>query len=82
MLQALSAPAFVAQSLKAPFAKAPLALAAAASGGIVRSQGTVLSPPQASGLEVLAAKPSAFSTLEKPTSHRDVTTYNNFYEFG
>lgn len=82
LLQALSAPAFVAQSLKAPFAKAPLALAAAASGGIVRSQGTVLSPPQASGLEVLAAKPSAFSTLEKPTSHRDVTTYNNFYEFG
>ncbi|NDG35715.1 MAG: protein-methionine-sulfoxide reductase catalytic subunit MsrP, partial [Betaproteobacteria bacterium] len=82
LLQALSAPAFVAQSLKAPFAKAPLALAAAASGGIVGSQGTVLSPPQASGLEVLAAKPSAFSTLEKPTSHRDVTTYNNFYEFG
>ena len=30
----------------------------------------------------LPASPSAFSTIEKPTSYRDVTTYNNFYEFG
>jgi len=27
-------------------------------------------------------KPSAFSTKEKTTSYKDVTTYNNFYEFG
>jgi methionine sulfoxide reductase catalytic subunit len=30
----------------------------------------------------LAAAPSPLSTDEKPTSYRDVTTYNNFYEFG
>jgi len=26
--------------------------------------------------------PAEFGTTEKPTSYRDVTTYNNFYEFG
>lgn len=51
--------------------------ATAASG-----QASMLTPPQATGLGALAAKPSPFSTIEKPTSHRDVTTYNNFYEFG
>ena len=30
----------------------------------------------------LSAAPSPFSTDEKKTSLRDVTTYNNFYEFG
>ncbi len=30
----------------------------------------------------LQARPSTLSTPEKPTSYRDVTTYNNFYEFG
>jgi methionine sulfoxide reductase catalytic subunit len=30
----------------------------------------------------LAAAPSPFSTDEKLTSFKDVTTYNNFYEFG
>ena len=30
----------------------------------------------------LPAKPSRFSTSEKPTSYKDVTTYNNYYEFG
>ena len=27
-------------------------------------------------------KKSALSTSEKPTSYKDVTSYNNFYEFG
>jgi len=27
-------------------------------------------------------KKSSFSTKDKPTSYKDVTTYNNFYEFG
>ena len=39
-------------------------------------------PPQATGLAALPARASALSTLEKPTSYRDVTAYNNFYEFG
>jgi sulfoxide reductase catalytic subunit YedY len=30
----------------------------------------------------IAAKPSAFSTSEPPTKFEDITTYNNFYEFG
>ncbi|UCE30426.1 MAG: protein-methionine-sulfoxide reductase catalytic subunit MsrP [Burkholderiales bacterium] len=30
----------------------------------------------------LQARPSTLSTLEKPTPYEDVTTYNNFYEFG
>ncbi|MBM3339260.1 MAG: hypothetical protein FJY62_04625, partial [Betaproteobacteria bacterium] len=42
----------------------------------------VLTPPKPTGLEPLAATPSSFSTIEKPTSHRDVVSYNNFYEFG
>lgn len=38
--------------------------------------------PTGYGLTPLPARPSAWSTIEKPTSHRDVTSYNNFYEFG
>ncbi|MCZ8096812.1 MAG: molybdopterin-dependent oxidoreductase, partial [Burkholderiales bacterium] len=30
----------------------------------------------------LGAKPGPFGTTEKPTPYKDVTTYNNFYEFG
>ncbi|MGD9944866.1 MAG: protein-methionine-sulfoxide reductase catalytic subunit MsrP, partial [Burkholderiaceae bacterium] len=30
----------------------------------------------------LQTRPSTLSTVEKATSHKDVTTYNNFYEFG
>src|SRR5215207_9946218 len=32
--------------------------------------------------EPLSASPSPFSTDEKRTSLKDVTSYNNFYEFG
>ena len=30
----------------------------------------------------LATRPSPLSVADKPTSYKDVTTYNNFYEFG
>jgi sulfoxide reductase catalytic subunit YedY len=30
----------------------------------------------------LAAVPGPYPSVDKPTSYRDVTTYNNFYEFG
>ncbi|MBK8017584.1 MAG: protein-methionine-sulfoxide reductase catalytic subunit MsrP [Betaproteobacteria bacterium] len=47
----------------------------------------------AAGLSLMGVSPRAhaalqnvgrspFSTAEKPTAHKDVTTYNNFYEFG
>ena len=38
---------------------------------------------QAPGAQKLAAKPNpAFVVMDKPTSYKDATTYNNFYEFG
>ena len=57
-------------------------IGAAAAAGLV---GTPLLPARArqqNGAQRLATRPSTFSTVEKPTSYRDVTTYNNFYEFG
>jgi sulfoxide reductase catalytic subunit YedY len=33
-------------------------------------------------LAPLPGKPSTLSTMERPTSFQDATTYNNFYEFG
>ncbi len=51
-----------------------LGLLAAAHAGMSRAQ----SPTAAR----LPAKPSRFSTAEKRTSYKDVTTYNNYYEFG
>jgi sulfoxide reductase catalytic subunit YedY len=36
----------------------------------------------AGGLAKLPGKPSPLSTMERPTSLEDATTYNNFYEFG
>jgi methionine sulfoxide reductase catalytic subunit len=43
--------------------------------------GVATVPEYASGLPLTAA-PSPFSTDEKRTSLKDVTSYNNFYEFG
>jgi sulfoxide reductase catalytic subunit YedY len=40
-----------------------------------------LAAPAAAGRLNVAAK-SRFSTTETPTPYKDVTTYNNFYEFG
>ncbi len=34
------------------------------------------------GQPVTGIKPSPFSTGETPTSYKDITSYNNFYEFG
>ena len=39
-------------------------------------------PPGRDALAKLPGKPSPLSTMERPTSWEDVTTYNNFYEFG
>ncbi|MCL4183599.1 MAG: protein-methionine-sulfoxide reductase catalytic subunit MsrP [Burkholderiaceae bacterium] len=39
-------------------------------------------PAASSGTARLEARSSTLSTIERPTSYKDVTTYNNFYEFG
>jgi methionine sulfoxide reductase catalytic subunit len=51
------------------------ALLAATAAGLLGGAGAATSAP-------LRAAKSPFSTDEKPTSLKDVTSYNNFYEFG
>ena len=34
------------------------------------------------GPKIAGVKSSSYSTIERPTPYKDVTTYNNFYEFG
>ena len=60
-----------------------LLLAGAAGLAALRSGGAEAQSGQArSGGQKLQVRPGAFSTIEKPTAFRDVTGYNNFYEFG
>jgi sulfoxide reductase catalytic subunit YedY len=49
-------------------------------GGI--AAGAALPLPAWAGNKLPATKPSAYSSIEAPTPLRDVTGYNNFYEFG
>ncbi len=56
-------------------------LATAGGSGLVLAQAQP-QPAAGGGLQKLASKPGPFATVEKPTSYKDVTTYNNFYEFG
>lgn len=51
-------------------------LIGAAAGGLA-----LAAAPKAFAAAI-AAKPSAYVLTEKPTSKEDVTSYNNFYEFG
>lgn len=44
--------------------------------------GGLLAPAARAARVLEAAKNAAFSTLEDPTPYQDVTSYNNFYEFG
>jgi sulfoxide reductase catalytic subunit YedY len=61
-------------------------LKAAAAGAAWSAAGPSLAAlakaPADTGLQPLKAVTSRFSTDEPITSHRDVTGYNNFYEFG
>jgi sulfoxide reductase catalytic subunit YedY len=54
--------------------------AAGALGGVLTSSEAEAQNPNAQKLQNL--KKSAFNTDEKLNSYKDVTTYNNFYEFG
>jgi sulfoxide reductase catalytic subunit YedY len=59
---------------------------------LVRAAAAGIALPGASGLALaqgpkpepakLPGKPGPFGTTDKPTPYKDVTTYNNFYEFG
>ena len=66
--------------LAAAGAGAAATLAAAAAQ---RAQAFGDATPAASGLAALpATRNAALSTPQKPTPYADITTYNNFYEFG
>ena len=57
-----------------------LAAASAATAGLfLNSVSAADSPPDLPGLP--PARPSPFSTHERKTPYRDITNYNNFYEF-
>lgn len=43
---------------------------------------TALAQTRRAGAVKLDARPGPFGTTETPTPYQDVTTYNNFYEFG
>jgi len=58
------------------FLQSGLAIAGAAIGG------SLLSPDVSSAVHLGSIKDSPLSTGEKKTSFEDMTTYNNFYEFG
>jgi sulfoxide reductase catalytic subunit YedY len=53
-------------------------VAGAVSAGLI---GAMLPPASAAAVSLQFGK-SAFSTTEPPTPKKDVTSYNNFYEFG
>lgn len=61
-----------------------LKMAGIAAAGAFASQSILASDavPGASGKLLPSARKSAFSTDQKPNSWSDVTTYNNYYEFG
>ena len=60
------------------FVKAGIAVLAGATGLV--SPGSVWS--QGGGTKLSGARMSKFSTMEKANSYKEITSYNNYYEFG
>lgn len=61
------------------------AAGAAAAGGLVGAHGLALAAyasPDATARKLAAPANPKFVVPEKVTSFKDITTYNNFYEFG
>jgi sulfoxide reductase catalytic subunit YedY len=56
-------------------------LVRAAAAGLALPAGAAWSQTGRAELK-LASRPGPFGTQDKPTPYKDVTTYNNFYEFG
>ena len=55
---------------------------AIAGGGLIAGPGVAAVIPRERGAQLEGVTRSPFSTDEPATSYEDVTTYNNFYEFG
>jgi sulfoxide reductase catalytic subunit YedY len=55
---------------------------AAGLGSVAGAAALLGLAPAAAGTKLPAVAKSPHSTLEKPNSYQDITTYNNFYEFG
>jgi sulfoxide reductase catalytic subunit YedY len=55
-------------------------LKVAAAAGLIGS--TWMHASSAAGAKLQFAKNAKFSTTETPNSYQDITTYNNYYEFG
>ena len=58
------------------------ALAATGLAGASGFAHATLTSPDAKGQKLAATTNPRFVALDKPTSLKDITTYNNFYEFG
>ena len=56
--------------------------AVAAGGALIGGEAFPAMIPEGRGAKLDGVVPSEYSTDEKPNSYLDVTTYNNFYEFG
>jgi sulfoxide reductase catalytic subunit YedY len=54
-------------------------LQAAVAAGLI---GVAFSETSSAGAKLQFTKNAAFSTTEKPNTFQDITTYNNYYEFG
>jgi len=65
------------------FIGAAAATTAAVAAGMVGSESLVqAATPAPHGRKLENVKPSTFSTDEKPNKWEEITTYNNYYEFG
>jgi methionine sulfoxide reductase catalytic subunit len=65
------------------FIRAATGTAAVAAAGIIGAEALLeAQPPAPHGAKLANVKPSAFSTTEKPNTWEQITTYNNYYEFG
>jgi sulfoxide reductase catalytic subunit YedY len=62
--------------------RAFLASAGAAAAGLLAGTATAATVPEERGTRIAGVGRSRFSTDEKPNSFEDITTYNNYYEFG
>jgi methionine sulfoxide reductase catalytic subunit len=65
------------------FIRTAAGTAAIAAAGVAGAQALLgAQPPAPHGAKLSNVKPSEFSTTEKPNTWEQITTYNNYYEFG
>ena len=65
------------------FIRAATGTAALAAAGACGAEALLIAqPPAPHGAKLPNLKPSAFSTTEKANTWEQITTYNNYYEFG